>query len=174
MYQKVHSLQGPTCMWAKRNESCMDRHCNTMVTVTLKSPNYKEGGLVLMQQSQKIFTFKAMMFTTVLIFINYQSCPVFQKVYTSSWIWVLTWPQYIQMHFNLPNRLWGLLGPQRTKIVHIFVIGWLPDIGSHISYGFVIWRTNQHLGSEKTPQPVKCCFFYHPLGRLKGSRKCLT
>ncbi len=24
---------------------------------------------------------------------------------------------------NLPNRLWCLLGPQRTKIVHIFVIG---------------------------------------------------
>ena len=27
--------------------------------------------------------------------------------------------------FNLPNRLWGPLGPQRTKISHIFVIGWL-------------------------------------------------
>ncbi len=25
--------------------------------------------------------------------------------------------------FNLPNRLWGLLGPQGTKIVHSFVIG---------------------------------------------------
>ena len=25
-------------------------------------------------------------------------------------------------YLNLPNTLWGLLGPQRTKIVHIFVI----------------------------------------------------
>ncbi len=42
------------------------------------------------------------------------------------------------------------------------------DIGSHISHGFVIWRTHWCLGSEKTPQPVKCWFFYHPLGRLKS------
>ena len=32
-------------------------------------------------------------------------------------------PERLVELFNLPNRLWGLLGPQRTKIVHIFVIG---------------------------------------------------
>ena len=63
---------------------------------------------------------------------------------------------FCQIRFNLPNRLWGLLGPQRTEIVHIFVIG----------CGFVIWKTHRHLGSEKTPQPVKCWFFDHLLGRL--------
>ena len=35
------------------------------------------------------------------------------------WRWVV-----LSIHFNLPNRLWGLLLPQRNKIVHIFVIGW--------------------------------------------------
>ncbi len=68
--------------------------------------------------------------------------------------------------------LWGLLGPQRSKIVHIFVIGWLHLplfflISSHISCGFVIRRTHWHLGSEKTPQPVSCWFFDHPLGRVR-------
>ncbi len=78
----------------------------------------------------------------------------------SPWLWNLTSdPTQTQprtVFLNLPNRLWGLLGPQRTKFVHIFVIG----------YGFVIWMTHWRLGSEKTPQPVKCWFFYHPLGRL--------
>ncbi len=36
----------------------------------------------------------------------------------------------------------------------------------NISCGFVILRTHWHLGSEKTPQPVNCWFFDHPLGRL--------
>ena len=32
-----------------------------------------------------------------------------------------------------------------------------------------IWMTHWHLGSKKTPQPVTCWFFYHPLGRLRAS-----
>ncbi len=43
----------------------------------------------------------------------------------------------------------------------------VPDIGSHISCGFVLWRTHCHWHLRyKDPQPVKCWFYDHPLGRL--------
>ncbi len=48
-----------------------------------------------------------------------------------------------EFYINLPNRLWGLLGPQRTKIVHIFVITVLSGMTSRLM-----------LGSKKTPGPV--------------------
>ena len=36
--------------------------------------------------------------------------------------WKITLNGQTTTFINLPNRMWGLLGPQRTKIVHIFVI----------------------------------------------------
>ncbi len=42
---------------------------------------------------------------------------------------------------NLIKVSWGLLGPQRTLMAHIFVIGWI-----HISYVFLVVKSLRHLG----------------------------
>ncbi len=55
--------------------------------------------------------------------------------------------QYI---LNLSKVSWGLLGPQRTLMAHIFVIGWIHS--AVISYVFLVVKSLSHLGSEKTPR----------------------
>ncbi len=45
-------------------------------------------------------------------------------------------PHSVPDPFNLNKVSWGLLGPQRTLMAHIFVIGWI-----HLPVIFIISRS---------------------------------
>ncbi len=79
-----------------------------------------------------------------------------QKVWKLGCVWTCL--------LNLHNRLWGLLGPQRSKIVHIFVIHGLHlplflrfcHLGDPLTFG--VW---------KDPTTFKVLVFLPPLRKVK-------